>query len=104
MKTIEDEGNQQVLKKADPLLKSLRDKEEEYNGLETLNQTLIVKEKNSNDELDNAKKELINRLKELSRVVPIIVRRMGELDHKVFHEAMKRNFNEEDERAIELCS
>ncbi|KAF3633761.1 hypothetical protein FXO38_25402 [Capsicum annuum] len=52
--TIEDEGDQEVLKKEDALLKSLREKEEEYDGLDALNQTLIVKERNNNDELHNA--------------------------------------------------
>ncbi|KAF3633758.1 hypothetical protein FXO38_25403 [Capsicum annuum] len=88
----------------DALLNSLRKKEEEYDGLETLNQTLIVKKRNINDELHNAQKQLINGLKELARVVPIVVRRMGALDKKVFHEAMKRNYNEADERATKLCS
>lgn len=60
MKHIEDEGDQEVLKKVDTLLKSLREKEEEYEGLEALNQTLIVKERNSNDELQDARKELVN--------------------------------------------
>lgn len=60
MKHIEDEGDQEVLKKVDTLLKSLREKEEEYDGLEALNQTLIVKERNSNDELQDARKELVN--------------------------------------------
>lgn len=106
MKHIEDEGDQEVLKKVDTLLKSLREKEEEYDGLEALNQTLIVKERNSNDELQDARKELVNGLKELPRVGPIGVKRMGELDNRPFHEAMKRNYNESeaDERATELCS
>ncbi|KAL3334304.1 hypothetical protein AABB24_030837, partial [Solanum stoloniferum] len=106
MKHIEDEGDQEVLKKVDTLLKSLREKEEEYDGLEALNQTLIVKERNSNDELQDARKELVNGLKELPRVGPIGVKRMGELDNRPFHEAMKRSYNESeaDERATELCS
>jgi hypothetical protein len=34
------------------------------------------------------------------------VKRMGELDSKPFHDAMKRKYNEEDaeDRASELCS
>lgn len=45
-------------------------------------------------------------MKELPRVGPIGVKRMGELDNRPFHEAMKRNYNESeaDERATELCS
>lgn len=45
-------------------------------------------------------------MKELPRVGPIGVKRMGELDNRPFHEAMKRSYNESeaDERATELCS
>lgn len=34
------------------------------------------------------------------------IKRMGELDNKPFHEAMKRKYNEADaeDRAIEVCS
>jgi len=38
----------------------LREKEGELNDLEALNQTLIVRERKSNDELQDARKELIN--------------------------------------------
>ena len=88
------------------MIKGLREKEESLEDLEALNQTLIVKERKSNDELQEARRELINGLKEISSSAHIGVRRMGELDSKPFQEAMKRKYNEEEaeEKAMELCS
>lgn len=42
----------------------------------------------------------------MSSNTEIGVKRMGELDNKPFHEAMKRKYNEADaeDRAIEVCS
>lgn len=60
MKHIEEEGDQEVLENVDTMLKNLREKEEKYEELVALNQTLIVKERKSNDELQEALKELVN--------------------------------------------
>uniref|UniRef100_A0A2N9GVG9 Factor of DNA methylation 1-5/IDN2 domain-containing protein n=1 Tax=Fagus sylvatica TaxID=28930 RepID=A0A2N9GVG9_FAGSY len=105
-KHMGDDGDVEVLEKVDALLKQLREKEGELEDLEALNQTLIVKERKSNDELQEARKELINELKEMASRAHIGVKRMGELDSKPFHDAMKRKYNEEDaeDRASELCS
>ena len=59
-KHMGDDGDVEVLEKVDALLKQLREKEGELEDLEALNQTLIVKERKSNDELQEARKELIN--------------------------------------------
>ncbi|KAK3005123.1 hypothetical protein RJ639_017847 [Escallonia herrerae] len=106
MKHMGDDGDLEILKKVDDIHKTLRDKEGELEDLEALNQTLIVKERKSNDELQEARKELVNGLNELSKSAHIRVKRMGELDSKPFHEAMKRKYNEADvdERASEVCS
>ncbi|KAH0673434.1 hypothetical protein KY284_024521 [Solanum tuberosum] len=106
IKHIEEEGDQEVLENVDTLLKSLREKEEKYEDLVSLNQTLIVKERKSNDELQEALKELVNGLKELPRKGPIGVKRMGELDSRPFFEAVKRRYNEVEAEQIasELCS
>ncbi|XP_075513437.1 protein INVOLVED IN DE NOVO 2-like isoform X1 [Primulina tabacum] len=100
------EGDLEVLEEVDLLLKSLREKEGELEDLQALNQTLIVQERKSNDELQEARKELINGLKDISSNAHIGVKRMGELDSKPFLEAMKRKYSEAeaDERATELCS
>ncbi|CAA3005157.1 INVOLVED IN DE NOVO 2 [Olea europaea subsp. europaea] len=106
MRHVEGEGNLEVLKKVDSLHTSLREKEGELEDLLALNQTLIVQERNSNDELQDARKELINGLKEFSTNGQIGVKRMGELNSKPFHEAIKRKYDEveADERTTELCS
>ncbi|KAL0413986.1 UNVERIFIED_CONTAM: protein INVOLVED IN DE NOVO 2 [Sesamum radiatum] len=106
MKHMGDEGDLEVLNKVDLLLKALREKEGELEDLEVLNQTLIVQERKRNDELQDARKELVNGLKEMSTNSHIGVKRMGELDSKPFHDAMKRKYSEAeaDERATELCS
>lgn len=60
MKHMGDDGDMEILKKMDSMLKVLREKEGELEDLEALNQTLIVKERKSNDELQEARKELIS--------------------------------------------
>ncbi|KAL5733215.1 hypothetical protein ACOSP7_032555 [Xanthoceras sorbifolium] len=101
-----DDNDAEVLQKMDSILKDLREKEGELEDLEALNQTLVVKELKSNDELQDARKELVNALKDISSRAHIGVKRMGELDSKPFLEAMKRKYNEEEaeDRASELCS
>ena len=47
-------------KKIDELSDELNEKEEEMRAMEALNRTLIIKERKSNDELQHARKELIN--------------------------------------------
>lgn len=58
-KHMGDEGDLEVLKKVDVLLKAMREKEEELEELEILNQTLVVQERKSNDELQDARKEMV---------------------------------------------
>lgn len=60
MRHMEDDGDAEVLEKVDALLKDLRDKEQSLEELDTLNQMLIIKERKSNDELQEARKELID--------------------------------------------
>ena len=60
MKHMEDDGDSEVLNKMDALYKDLREKEQSLREIDTLNQTLIVKERKSNDELQDARKVLIN--------------------------------------------
>ncbi|XVF83698.1 hypothetical protein PTKIN_Ptkin16aG0511300 [Pterospermum kingtungense] len=104
---MEDEDDIEVMRKVDACLKELREKEGELEDVVALNQTLIVREHQSNNELHEARKELINGLKEISAGhSQIRVKRMGELDSKPFLEGMKRKYNDEEaeERASELCS
>ena len=60
MKHMGDDGDMEIIKKIDSMHSVLREKEGELEDLEALNQTLIVKERKSNDELQEARKELIS--------------------------------------------
>ena len=60
MKHMGDEGDLEVLNQVDLLLKALREKEGDLESLEDLNQSLIVQERKSNDELQDARKEMVN--------------------------------------------
>ncbi|KAF8397479.1 hypothetical protein HHK36_016396 [Tetracentron sinense] len=99
-------GDEDVQKKMLEMNEDLKEKEGELEGLEALNQALIIKELKSNDELQEARKELINGLKEMSSRALIGIKKMGELDEKAFHIASKLKYPDEvaDEKAAELCS
>lgn len=60
MKHMADDDDIEILKKTESVLKELREKEGDLEDVEALNQTLIVRERKSNDELQEARKELIN--------------------------------------------
>jgi hypothetical protein len=60
MKHMEDEGDFDVLDMMDALHLDLREKEQSLRDMDALNQTLIIKERKSNDELQEARKELIS--------------------------------------------
>ncbi|KAK9138487.1 hypothetical protein Sjap_009081 [Stephania japonica] len=86
---------------------SLKEKEAELEDLEDLNQALIVKERMSNYELREAKKELINGLRELSSGRALIgVKRMGKQDSKPFQDSCKRKYSmaEAKDKTVLLCS
>lgn len=54
-----EDGDEEVLKKIDAMDIELRGKEEELEDVMALNQTLIIQERKSNDELQEARTELI---------------------------------------------
>ena len=60
MKHMGDDEDVEVLQKAETILKSLSEKEGDLEALDELNQTLIVKQRKSNDELQEARKEIVN--------------------------------------------
>lgn len=59
MKHLGDENDDAAQKKMKEMNAELEEKVGEMDNLESLNQTLIVKERQSNDELQAARKELI---------------------------------------------
>ncbi|XP_073124137.1 factor of DNA methylation 1-like isoform X2 [Henckelia pumila] len=101
----DDAGAQQ---KIDEMKEQLEEKIEDLFDREELNQQLLAKERESNDELQEARKELIAGLIDLlsSNRVSIGIKRMGELDEKPFKTACKARFSPDkaDIKAAELCS
>ncbi|KAJ0987476.1 hypothetical protein J5N97_005832 [Dioscorea zingiberensis] len=82
-------------------------KVEEINYMQALNQDLITKERTCNDELQEARTELIMGLKEtFGGHASIGIKRIGELDEKPFRKACKRKFPKYDAevKAAMLCS
>lgn len=106
MKHMGENGDMDMKIKMDEIQEELKEKEEELDDLEALNQALVVKERKSNDELQEARKELISYFKGRSGRAFIAVKQMGDLDTKPFQKAMKRKYSEEEanEKALELCS
>lgn len=60
IRQLGDEDDDIVLTIIEASFKELREKERELEDLEALNQILIVSERKSNNELQEARKELIN--------------------------------------------
>ncbi|GAB2300531.1 hypothetical protein Dimus_034571 [Dionaea muscipula] len=109
MQHMGDEGDLENKEKMQDIEKEMKEKEEELEAMEDLNQTLIVKERKSNDELQEARKALVEGLKSSSNkgTRPLIgVKRMGVVDEKPFHAGAKRKYSTEDApiKALELCS
>ncbi|CAL5361604.1 unnamed protein product [Camellia sinensis] len=107
MKHLGDEDDAAVQEKIKEMNEELQQKVDEMTSLEDLNQALIVKERQSNDELQEARKELIVGLSEmLSSRTLIGIKRMGEIEMKPFQNACKEKFpnTEVEIKALELCS
>ncbi|KAI3838149.1 hypothetical protein MKX03_000667 [Papaver bracteatum] len=81
-------------------------KERQHEYLEDLNQILIAKEQKSNDELQEARKELTRELREMPSRAFIGVKRMGDLEMKPFYEMCKRKYCSDEAyvKAVEICT
>ncbi|CAL9134857.1 unnamed protein product [Musa textilis] len=107
MKHMEGDEDATVKKKIDEMSEQLKEKIEEMEDLEALNQTLVVKERMSNDELQEARKALIHGLGDLLGSRSLIgIKRMGELDDGPFLPACKQRFSKDEAeiKAAEYCS
>ncbi|XP_060172756.1 factor of DNA methylation 1-like [Lycium barbarum] len=108
MEHLRGDDDAAVQNKIKEMNEELVGKMEEMEDLESLNQTLLAKERQSNDELQNARRALITGMNEIlsSGRSHIGIKRMGEIDEKAFRNACKQRFpNEEAEiKALELCS
>lgn len=107
MRPISDGGDVEAKKKMESLEETLKEKEEDLESLEDLNQALIVKERKTNDELQDARKELINGLKDRPILKAFIgVKRMGDLDPKPIVSAAKIKYPDAEPgvKAMEFTS
>ncbi|KAK9734817.1 hypothetical protein RND81_04G164900 [Saponaria officinalis] len=88
------ERDAETKRKMEEIDEELKDKEEDLQALEDLAQTLIVKERNSNDELQDARKELITGLSKETRSTraTIGVKFVGALDGKLFEKVAKDKY------------
>ena len=59
MQHMKGDGDTEMKRKMETIQEELKEKEEELDDVEELNQTLIINERKSNDELQDARKELI---------------------------------------------
>uniref|UniRef100_A0A0D9UWQ1 Factor of DNA methylation 1-5/IDN2 domain-containing protein n=1 Tax=Leersia perrieri TaxID=77586 RepID=A0A0D9UWQ1_9ORYZ len=104
MKHLEGDDDGDIHDKMEKLSERL---EREKKRLEELSGELVKKERESNDELQEARKELISGLEDmLTGRTAIGIKRMGELDEKPFQNACKRKYGNVDyeTKAAELVS
>ena len=129
-KHMGSDGDAEIVKEVENIYKGLTEKEEELADLDKFNQTLILRERRTNDELQEARKELVNvRIKmhinnrlltSKSLVLTILlyffvqimkewkqnigVKRMGELVTKPFMDALQQKYCQQDveDRAIDV--
>ncbi|KAJ4839911.1 hypothetical protein Tsubulata_026603 [Turnera subulata] len=90
------------------LEEELASKVDDMSSMESLNQILIVKERGSNDELQEARKVLIEGWPKLlsGRPTNIGIKRMGEIDANSFQSVCREKFKPDDVmiEAATLCS
>ncbi|KAJ6703066.1 RIBONUCLEASE P SUBUNIT P38 [Salix viminalis] len=107
LKHLGDQDDAAVQKKVEEMKDELSQKVDDFADMESLNQTLIIKERQSNDELQEARKNLIQGLGDMlgARAPLIGLKRMGEIDEKPFHNACKERFPEDPQlHASTQCS
>ncbi|XP_019090174.1 PREDICTED: factor of DNA methylation 3-like [Camelina sativa] len=94
MRHMELDGCSEIVNKVETFLRDLSEKEGELARLNKFNQDLVVQERKTNDELQEARRALISNLRETRSHIG--VRRVGEIDTKPFMEAMKIKYCQED--------
>lgn len=101
----DDEG---IKTKMEQMNEEMREKVVEMDDMDSLNQSLMIKQRQSNDELQEARKELIEGLTEMfnSGQSTIGIKRMGEIDYKAFLKKCEESFPHEEAQmeALTLCS
>ncbi|CAA7408438.1 unnamed protein product [Spirodela intermedia] len=93
MKHMGGEEDTVLEKKMAEMSEELKEKIDDMDAMEDLNRVLLKKERESTDELQEARKELISGLKDsLTGRSFIGIKRMGDLDDKAFQTACKQRF------------
>nr|QDC18033.1 factor of DNA methylation 4-like C [Hypericum perforatum] len=101
------DGDVTLKEKMEAIQEELKEKQENYDDLEEINQSLIIQERKTNDELQEVRKELIQCFSELKGHADIGIKRMGELDEKPFHVIAKTkdsNLDKADDWAARMTS
>ncbi|KAM7254211.1 hypothetical protein ACFE04_031893 [Oxalis oulophora] len=96
-----------VQEKVDEMKRELEDKMDDLKDMEDMNTGLMVKERSCNDEIQEARKELLEGMHELLGVRNKIgIKRMGEINEKAFANTCKQKFpaGEAQIQATTLCS
>ncbi|KAL5581221.1 hypothetical protein UlMin_013663 [Ulmus minor] len=104
LQVMKHRGDEEKMKEMED---ELVEKIDNLENMELLNQTLLTKEREANDELQEARKALIEGLSNLlSSRSNIAVKRMGDLDNKPFMDTCKQRFSFEEAQmqASTLCS
>ncbi|XP_031259655.1 factor of DNA methylation 2-like [Pistacia vera] len=101
------EGDSDLTAEITELKNQLEENKEALQHSESLNQTLMLKESISNQELQDARKESISVLQDmLDGRTALAIKRMGEIDIKAFQHACSLKFTDGDWQAksAQLCS
>ncbi|XP_056168940.1 protein INVOLVED IN DE NOVO 2-like isoform X2 [Syzygium oleosum] len=94
----------ELLKRMGAMLGDFKEMEETLQNTEELNTALIYKERRSNDELQEARKHLIDAFRGITGA-HIGIKRMGDLDTRPFLEvSMQKKDGLVEEDGLELCS
>ncbi|KAL9243095.1 hypothetical protein vseg_017024 [Gypsophila vaccaria] len=108
MRHLGDDDDAAIQRKMKEMTDDLNQKIEDMSHLESMNQTLVTKQRQSNDELQEARKVLIAGLLDIlqSSRTNIGIKRMGEIDEKAFVTECKNKFSEDEAmiKASEGCS
>ncbi|KAL8159510.1 hypothetical protein V2J09_001047 [Rumex salicifolius] len=108
LKHLGDDDDAAVKRKMEDMTSELQQKVESLSDIESLNRVLITKERESNDELVEARKVLIASLQDIlpSARSHIGIKRMGEIEEKAFLSVCKKRFGAADGplKAAELSS
>ncbi|KAG7591840.1 XS domain [Arabidopsis thaliana x Arabidopsis arenosa] len=107
MKHLGNDDDEAVKQKMQAMNDELDEKKSELEGLENMNSVLMTKERESNNEIQAARKKLIQGLTGLlGAETNIGVKRMGELNEKPFLDVCKLRYSANDAtvEAATLCS